>query len=80
MITLTRLNGVEFLLNHMQIQIIEAIPESKIVLNNKDYYIVKETFEEIVDKIIVFNARVIDKESYLKAKRRLAEIAEQYKG
>jgi flagellar protein FlbD len=77
MIKLTRLNGIEFLLNHTQIQIIESIPESKVVLTNKDYYIVKEPFEEIIDKIIEFDARVADKESYLKAKRRLAEMAEQ---
>ncbi|MBE6033281.1 MAG: flagellar protein FlbD [Clostridiales bacterium] len=77
MIKLTRLNGIEFLLNHTQIQIIESIPESKVVLTNKDYYIVNESFEEIIDKIIEFDARVADKESYLKAKRRLAEMAEQ---
>jgi len=77
MIKLTRLNGIEFLLNHTQIQIIESIPESKVVLTNKDYYIVNEPFEEIIDKIIEFDARVADKESYLKAKRRLAEMAEQ---
>ncbi|MPM98671.1 hypothetical protein SDC9_145859 [bioreactor metagenome] len=75
MIKLTRLNGVEFLLNQTQIQIIESIPESKVVLENKDYYLVKETFDEIIDKITEFNAKVADKESYLKAKRRLAEMA-----
>ncbi len=78
MIKLTKINGVEFLLNHLQIETIEAIPESKIMLSNKDYYIVTESFEEIIDKIIEFNAKVADKESYLKAKRRIAEIAEQY--
>ncbi len=76
MIKLTKLNGVEFLLNHNQIQIIESIPESKIVLTNKDYYLVKESFEEIVNEIIEFNARVVDKECYLKAKRRLAQMTE----
>ncbi|WP_312647654.1 flagellar FlbD family protein [Aminipila sp.] len=76
MIKLTRLNGVEFLLNQTQIQIIESIPESKVVLENKDYYLVKESFDEIINQIIEFNANVADKESYLKAKRRLAEMAE----
>ena len=78
MIKLTKINGVDFLLNHLQIETIEAIPESKITLLNKDYFIVQESFEEIIDKIIEFNAKVADKESYLKAKRRIAEIAEQY--
>lgn len=77
MIKLTKLNGVEFLLNQAQIHIIESIPESKVVLENKDYYLVKESFDEIIDKIVEFNASVADKESYLKAKRRLAEMAEQ---
>lgn len=80
MIKLTRLNEVEFLLNHTQVQTIESIPETKVVLTNKDYYLVKETFDEIIDKITEFEARVIDKESYLKAKRRLTEIDEYNNG
>lgn len=77
MIKLTRLNGVEFLVNHEQIQNIESIPESKVVLANKDYFIVQEGFEEIIEKIVEFNARVADKESYLKAMRQLAELEKQ---
>ncbi len=74
MIKLTRINGVEFLLNHKEIEIIDAIPESKITLNNKDIYIVKESFDEIIDKIATYDATVADKGSYLKAKRRLAQL------
>ncbi|QAT44049.1 flagellar FlbD family protein [Aminipila luticellarii] len=76
MIKLTKLNGVEFLLNDAQIQMIDSIPESKVVLSNKDYYIVRESFEEIIDRIIEFNARIADKESYLKMKRSVKEITE----
>ncbi len=78
MIKLTKLNGVEFLINHEKIETIESIPESKVVLDSKDYYIVTESFDEIIDKIVEFNARKADKESYLKARRRLDEIARQY--
>jgi len=78
MIKLTKINGEQFLLNSAQIQIIEAIPESKILLVNKDYYIVTETFDEIIDKIAEFNAQIADKESYLKAKRRMAELTIEY--
>ncbi|QHI71969.1 flagellar FlbD family protein [Aminipila terrae] len=77
MIKLTKLNGVEFLLNDSHIQIIESIPESKIVLDNKDYYLVKESFDEIINKIAEFNAKTADKESYLKARRGLTEVADE---
>jgi flagellar protein FlbD len=78
MIKLTKINGEEFLLNSAQIQIIESIPESKVLLVNKDYYIVTETFDQIIDKIAEYNARIADKESYLKSRRRITEIAEDY--
>ena len=58
MIKLTKLNNAEFVLNSQHIQVIESIPETKVVLTNKDYYIVKETKEEVVEKIIEFNVRV----------------------
>lgn len=73
MIKLTRLNGVEFLLNNEQIQIIEAIPESKVVLENKEYYIVQESFDEIIDKITEFNAKILDKGAYLAEQKALLE-------
>ena len=58
MIKLTKLNNAEFVLNSQHIQVIESIPETKVDLTNKDYYIVKEKKEEVVEKIIEFNARV----------------------
>ena len=60
MIKLTKLNDEEFVLNSNQIETIEQIPETKIVLMNKDFYIVQETIDEILDKIIVFNAKIAD--------------------
>lgn len=60
MIKLTKLNDEEFVLNSDQIETIEQIPETKIVLMNKDFYIVQETIDEILDKIIVFNAKIAD--------------------
>lgn len=58
MIMLTKLNGDKFLLNCNQIEIIEMIPESKIIMLNKDYYIVAETTDQIIQKIIEYNAKV----------------------
>ncbi|QIB68378.1 flagellar FlbD family protein [Aminipila butyrica] len=66
MIKLTKLNGTTFLLNHQLIQIIEKIPESKIVLNNKEYYLVQESLEEILERIIQFDAKVANRLEDLK--------------
>lgn len=60
MIKLTKLNDEEFVLNSNQIESIEQIPETKIVLMNKDFYIVQESIDEILDKIITFNAKIAD--------------------
>lgn len=58
MIKLTKLNKEIIILNSNQIEYIEIIPESKIVLMNKDYFIVRESVDEIIDKIIDFNRRI----------------------
>ena len=60
MIVLTKRNGEKFLLNHQQIQCIEMIPETKVVMVNRDYFLVKETAEEIIDKIANYSAKVQD--------------------
>ena len=60
MIVLTKRNHEKFLVNHLQIEYIETIPESKIVMMNHDYYLVRESVEEIIEKIAKYNAKVID--------------------
>ncbi len=60
MIVLTKMNSDRFLVNHMQIECIELIPETKIVMMNRSYYLVRETAEEIVRKIAEYNAKVQD--------------------
>ena len=54
------MNGERFLVNHLQIACIETIPESKIVMMNHDFYIVRETTVQIIDKIAQYNAKVQD--------------------
>lgn len=58
MIQLTKMNDVEFLLNHNEIERIELIPETAIVLLNGKTYIVKESSEEVVKRIVDFNRRI----------------------
>ena len=60
MIQLTKRNGERFLLNHQQIQCIEMIPESKVVMMNRDYFIVKESPEQIIRRITEYTAKVQD--------------------
>lgn len=57
MIKLTKLNGDEFVINCQQIEAIEIIPESKIILMNRDYFIVKESADEIINRAIEYNAK-----------------------
>lgn len=60
MIVLTKRNKEKFLVNHNQIESIEMIPESKIVMMNRDYFIVMETPEEIIQKIAEYTAKIQD--------------------
>ena len=60
MIQLTKRNGERFLLNHTQIESIEMIPESKIVMMNRDYFIVKESPDQIIKRIADYTAKVQD--------------------
>ena len=60
MIVLRKMNGEQFLVNHNQIECIELIPESKVVMMNHDYYLVRESADEIIAKIADYNAKVQD--------------------
>lgn len=60
MIVLTKRNNEKFLVNHLQIECIETIPESKVIMMNHDYYLVLESVDEIIDKIAAYNAKVQD--------------------
>jgi flagellar protein FlbD len=60
MITLTKTNKERFLVNHMQIECIEMIPGTKVVMMNHDFYLVEESAQEIIQKIADYNAKVMD--------------------
>lgn len=59
MITLTKLNGDIFVLNSAHIEKVESIPDTKVVLVGGGYYLVKETPEEITDKVICYHAEIL---------------------
>lgn len=60
MIMLTKTSGERFLVNHLQIECIELIPETKIVMMNRDFYLVQESVQDIVGRIADYNAKVQD--------------------
>ncbi|MCI9485477.1 MAG: flagellar FlbD family protein [Lachnospiraceae bacterium] len=54
MIKVIGLDGTTWYLNYFQILCIEEIPETKILLNNKQYYLVKDSVESIQKQIVAF--------------------------
>lgn len=58
MIEVTSINGAHFVINSNLIETIHEIPETKIVLTNEKYYLVKETQDEILDRIINYNRKI----------------------
>ena len=60
MIVWTKRSKEQFVVNHLQIECIESIPEVKITMMNHDFFLVRETVEEIIQKIAEYNAKVQD--------------------
>ena len=60
MIMLTKTSGERFLVNHLQIECIELIPETKIVMMNRHFYLVLESVQDITARIADYNAKVMD--------------------
>lgn len=58
MIVLTKLNNQPVLLNCAQIEAVELIPESKVIMMNGKFYLVQESAEEIIEKMIEYNGRI----------------------
>lgn len=58
MVEVKGLNNEMFILNVSLIEKIEFIPETKVTLTTGKYYLIKETKEEILDKIIKYNQKI----------------------
>jgi flagellar protein FlbD len=58
MIKLRSLNNREFVLNAEHIEKIEEVPECLITLVNGKKYIVLETSEEVVEKVIEYKNKI----------------------
>lgn len=61
MIKLHRLNDEEIILNNNHIEVIEETPDTVILLTNDRRYVVKESADEIIDKIVNFQSMIVKK-------------------
>lgn len=60
MIQLTRLNGHPLVINSDLIKLIENAPDTVISLVNGEKIVVRETVEQILERIVQFRRRVLD--------------------
>lgn len=58
MIILTKLDGIEFVLNCDLIETIMESPDTTIHLTNGHYYIVRESMEEVIEKTVEYHRRI----------------------
>jgi len=61
MIKVTRLNKSEYFINSDHIETIEATPDTVITLTDGKKYIVTESTDEVMKRIIEFRSRVFEK-------------------
>ncbi len=54
MIKLTRLNGKEFVVNADLIETIESTPDTVVTLVNEHRYVVKESVDDVVKKVMEY--------------------------
>ena len=59
MITLHRLNGSEVVLNSQHIQTVEKTPDTVILMTDGKRFVVTESVEEVVDRVIDFNSTIV---------------------
>lgn len=57
MITLSKLNGEEFVLNCDLIEMIKENPDTTILLTNGKHLIVRESKEEVVERVAAFRRK-----------------------
>lgn len=58
MIRLTKLNRADFILNCELIETIESTPDTVITTTTGKKYVVAETIEEVVDKVLQYKGNI----------------------
>jgi len=59
MIRLTRLDGSEMYLNPVMIELVEESPDTHITLSNGNRYLVLEPARVIIERIVLYQARIL---------------------
>ena len=67
MVKVTKFSGVEVALNADLIETIEATPDTVIALTNGKKLMVKETMEEIVERVVEYRKRVFENVRIIRA-------------
>lgn len=55
---MTRLNGTTFVINSDLIETVEETPDTVVVLTVGTKYVVQESKEEVIDKVVEFRRRI----------------------
>lgn len=58
MIKVTRLKGQTIVLNAQMIETIEETPDTVITMYTEKKYIVRESVEEVVERVIAYNRKI----------------------
>lgn len=67
MIHLTRLNQVPLVINSDLIEHIEVTPDTVVVLTSGEKYLVLESADEVIDRVVNFRRAISSGRPYLKA-------------
>lgn len=67
MIKVTRLNGKEYFINFDLIETIEETPDTVITLRDGKKYVVMETTDDIIGRIIEFKRKVLTHSDLIKS-------------
>ena len=59
MIQLTRLNNEQFALNTDLIERVDVTPDTVLTLIDGTKYVVAESMDELIDRVVAFRARVV---------------------
>ena len=70
MIELTKLNNQKIVINSDLIEYVEAVPDTVVTLTTGNRFVVKESVDELVDKVIGFRQKF---NLYLQKKREEVE-------
>ncbi|MCA9734900.1 MAG: flagellar FlbD family protein [Deferribacteres bacterium] len=58
MIEVTRFNGTKFYINAELVETIEATPDTIVTLTTKSKYVVRESVQDVVQKIFTYKKRL----------------------